>query len=97
MGTRVELRAMIQTCRSAGVRVYADAVVNHMVGQGNGRQWIGTSRASVAHFLLDIQNHRYVDRDGNCITYSGHNATAGSPYFTSGWVSETSSFFIADS
>lgn len=36
MGTRAQLRAMIQTCRTAGVRVYADAVINHMVGQGNG-------------------------------------------------------------
>jgi len=62
-GTRSELRAMIQACRAAGVRVYADAVVNHMVGQGT-----------------DVQNHRNSD----CSLYSGHNATAGSPYYTSG-------------
>lgn len=36
MGTRAELRTMIQTCRKAGVRVYADSVINHMVGQGTG-------------------------------------------------------------
>lgn len=30
MGTRDQLRKMIKTCRSYGVRVYADAVVNHM-------------------------------------------------------------------
>jgi alpha-amylase len=35
MGTRDDLRSMIQTCRRYGVRVYADAVVNHMVGSGN--------------------------------------------------------------
>ncbi|RLN91506.1 hypothetical protein BBJ28_00019917 [Nothophytophthora sp. Chile5] len=35
LGTRAQLRAMIQTCRSNGVRVYADAVVNHMTGGGN--------------------------------------------------------------
>jgi len=35
MGTRDELRSMIKTCRSVGVRVYADAVVNHMTGGGN--------------------------------------------------------------
>ncbi|KAH8144873.1 uncharacterized protein LAJ45_11143 [Morchella importuna] len=63
MGTRAELRAMIQACRTAGVRVYADAVANHMVGQGT-----------------DMQNHRVSD----CNLYSGHNATDGSPYFTSG-------------
>ena len=35
MGTRDQLRSMIMTCRKANVRVYADAVVNHMVGSGN--------------------------------------------------------------
>lgn len=35
MGTRDDLRNMIHTCRSKGVRVYADAVVNHMTGGGN--------------------------------------------------------------
>ena len=35
MGTRDQLRKTIQTCRSLGVRVYADAVINHMVGGGN--------------------------------------------------------------
>jgi len=34
-GTREQLRDMIKTCRSMGVRVYADAVVNHMSGGGN--------------------------------------------------------------
>jgi len=34
-GTRDELRSLIQTCRAAGVRVYADAVINHMSGGGN--------------------------------------------------------------
>lgn len=35
MGTPEQLRKMINTCREKGVRVYADAVVNHMVGNGN--------------------------------------------------------------
>lgn len=35
MGSRDELRSTIQTCRKAGVRVYADAVINHMTGGGN--------------------------------------------------------------
>jgi alpha-amylase len=35
MGTREELRAAVNYCRSLNVRVYADAVVNHMVGCGN--------------------------------------------------------------
>ena len=58
---------MIQTCRAAGVRVYADAVINHMTGQGN-----------------DIQNHRTRVGGGSCALCSGHNATDGSPYYTSG-------------
>ena len=35
MGSADDLRKMINTCRSNGVRVYADAVVNHMSGNGN--------------------------------------------------------------
>lgn len=34
-GSRDQLKDMIDTCRAAGVRVYADAVVNHMTGGGN--------------------------------------------------------------
>jgi alpha-amylase len=34
-GTRKDLVSMIEKCRSFGVRVYADAVVNHMAGNGN--------------------------------------------------------------
>lgn len=34
-GTVEELRKMINTCRTHNVRVYADAVVNHMSGNGN--------------------------------------------------------------
>lgn len=35
MGSRATLRDTIKKCRSHGVRVYADAVVNHMTGAGN--------------------------------------------------------------
>ena len=34
MGTRDQFRKMIKTCRSHGVRVYADAVINHMTYNG---------------------------------------------------------------
>jgi alpha-amylase len=34
-GNVEELRSMINTCRKNNVRVYADAVVNHMTGNGN--------------------------------------------------------------
>jgi len=35
MGTEAEFRAMVSTCRAAGVKVYVDAVINHMTGQGH--------------------------------------------------------------
>jgi alpha-amylase len=35
MGSRDDLRTAISTCRKLGVRVYADAVINHMTGGGN--------------------------------------------------------------
>jgi len=34
LGTRDEFRRMIKTCRSNGVKVYADAVINHMTYNG---------------------------------------------------------------
>lgn len=34
MGTEAQFAAMVTTCRAAGVKVYVDAVVNHMTGQG---------------------------------------------------------------
>ena len=34
MGTEAQFRAMVATCRAAGVKVYVDAVINHMTGQG---------------------------------------------------------------
>jgi alpha-amylase len=34
MGSEAEFRAMVKTCRAAGVKVYVDAVINHMTGQG---------------------------------------------------------------
>ena len=34
LGSRNDLRQMITTCRKYGVRVYADAVINHMTYNG---------------------------------------------------------------
>ena len=46
MGTKKQLKKMINTCRKNKVRVYADAVINHMAGNGNDmnpdhRNWRG--------------------------------------------------------
>jgi alpha-amylase len=35
MGNEAQFKAMVATCRGAGVKVYVDAVINHMTGQGN--------------------------------------------------------------
>jgi alpha-amylase len=35
MGTEAQFRSMVATCRAAGVKVYVDAVINHMTGQGH--------------------------------------------------------------
>ncbi len=35
MGNRSQFSAMVNACHAAGVKVYADAVINHMTGQGN--------------------------------------------------------------
>ncbi len=47
MGTEAEFQSMINTCHAAGVRIYVDAVVNHMsAGSGtatNGNTWNATT------------------------------------------------------
>lgn len=35
MGDRGQFASMVQACHNAGVKVYADAVINHMTGQGS--------------------------------------------------------------
>jgi alpha-amylase len=35
MGNEAQFRRMVASCRRAGVRVYVDAVINHMTGQGD--------------------------------------------------------------
>ncbi len=35
MGNEAQFKAMVATCRKVGVKVYVDAVINHMTGQGD--------------------------------------------------------------
>ena len=47
MGDKKQFKNMINVCRKNGVRVYADAVINHMAGNGNDmyadhRNWSGS-------------------------------------------------------
>lgn len=46
LGTREQFAHMVATCHTAGVQVYADAVVNHMTGKdGGGTGWAGSTYA----------------------------------------------------
>ncbi|WP_405096520.1 carbohydrate-binding module family 20 domain-containing protein [Micromonospora sp. NBC_01412] len=40
-GTRAQFAAMVTACHDAGVRVYVDAVVNHMAGANNPEEIVG--------------------------------------------------------
>ena len=43
LGTREQFAAMVDTCHDAGVKIIADAVINHMTGQdSDGEGWAGT-------------------------------------------------------
>eukprot|EP01017_Pseudomicrothorax_dubius_P028174 TRINITY_DN332_c0_g1_i1.p1 TRINITY_DN332_c0_g1~~TRINITY_DN332_c0_g1_i1.p1 ORF type:complete len:653 (+),score=103.06 TRINITY_DN332_c0_g1_i1:121-2079(+) len=77
MGTRKQLRKMINTCRSLGVRVYAEAVLNHMAGDGY---------SSFAR----KRDKKYVF--SSCNTWGPKGSTAGSPYFTTYGTYETNEF-----
>ncbi|WP_309074450.1 alpha-amylase family glycosyl hydrolase [Paenarthrobacter sp.] len=44
LGTRAEFKHMVDTCHTAGVKVIADAVINHMSGKSaGGTGWAGTT------------------------------------------------------
>lgn len=42
-GNRTQFAAMVTACHSAGIKVYADAVLNHMTGHGSGVGYAGTT------------------------------------------------------
>ncbi|PZS34944.1 MAG: hypothetical protein DLM58_04810 [Pseudonocardiales bacterium] len=43
MGNRAQFAAMVSTCHIAGIKVYADAVLNHMTGHTSGTRYGGTT------------------------------------------------------
>ncbi|OOC53190.1 MULTISPECIES: carbohydrate-binding module family 20 domain-containing protein [Nocardiopsis] len=48
-GTAEEFEAMVSTCADSGVKVYVDAVINHMTGDGSGTGSAGTEWAKYDH------------------------------------------------
>ena len=43
LGTRGDFKEMIDTCNKSGVKVIADAVINHMAGSSSGTGWAGSA------------------------------------------------------
>jgi len=69
MGDEAQFRSMVATCRTAGVDVIADVVVNHMTGQGN-RSYGGRSFTKYSYAGL----YGYSDfhhAPGDCPTADG--------------------------
>ena len=74
LGTPAQLQAMINTCHTAGVRVYADVVVNQMAGDSgtatDGSTWNAATlaypyfSASDFHAACDIQSADYNSASG---------------------------------
>lgn len=49
LGTRLEFETMVKACNEAGVKVIADAVINHMMGSSAATGWLGESFTKYNH------------------------------------------------
>ena len=80
MGNRDDLRNAIQTCRKLGVRMYADAVINHMTGGGND--------ANDNHRNPDANCATWARKNSSLAINSLHSAiaTGPSPMYTQSYV-----------
>jgi alpha-amylase len=76
MGSEAEFKAMVKTCRQAGVKVYVDAVINHMTGQGD-TSYGGRTYQRYAYSDLGVNhNASYANSDfhkysGDCTSTTG--------------------------
>ena len=76
MGSEAEFKAMVKTCRQAGVKVYVDAVINHMTGQGD-TSYGGRTYQRYAYSDLGVDhNASYANSDfhkysGDCTSTTG--------------------------
>lgn len=48
-GTRTDFEAMVKSCNAAGVKVIADAVINHMMGSSKAKGWLGSDYTKYSH------------------------------------------------
>nr|WP_202867271.1 alpha-amylase family protein [Kribbella pittospori] len=66
-GTRSEFIAMVNSCHAAGVKVYVDAVINHMTGGSSGG--VGSAGSSYSHYVYpgtyQTQDFHHCGRNGN--------------------------------
>ena len=76
MGSRDDLRNLVKTCRGLGVRLYADAVINHMSGGGND---MGKHRNQAGGSCVTWENKS-----------SSLGTNGPSPYYTQDFVYTTS-------
>ncbi|MGW7680944.1 alpha-amylase family glycosyl hydrolase [Kribbella sp. NPDC054772] len=64
-GSRADFVAMVNSCHAAGVKVYADAVINHMTG-GSGT---GSAGSAYSHYdypgTYQVQDFHHCGRNGN--------------------------------
>jgi alpha-amylase len=69
-GTRADFAAMVSTCHTAGVKIYVDAVVNHMTGGASAGSGPGTAGDSYTQYSYPAVSYGYTDfhhcgRNGN--------------------------------
>lgn len=66
-GTRGEFVAMVNSCHNAGIKVYADAVINHMTGGSSGG--VGSAGSTYSHYdypgTYQNQDFHHCGRNGN--------------------------------
>lgn len=87
MGSRDQLRDAIYMCRQAGVRVYADAVMNHMTGGGNDvNNYHRNPGADCAEWGLKNSSLMLSYDDKNSNYYQVDSFSGPSPMYTQSYV-----------
>ncbi|KAH9519299.1 Alpha-amylase A type-1/2 [Bulinus truncatus] len=80
-GNEEQLKDMVQRCKAAGVRVYVDAVVNHMAGLG--RKGVGTAGSTFDSDAKDFPGVPFTKENFNdrsdCPSHDGNVNNYGDP------------------